>query len=117
MTLDIKNARDFLQAMDFKSLFNELGWNLPRNVKPLTMVIQNTSYTLRGIAQLAGVTVFEIINPGGAIPDAAMRKAIHKETSTLAHENLLIFLDKDHSQSLWYWVKRCLLYTSPSPRD
>ena len=43
MTLDIKNARDLLQAMDFKSLFNELGWNLPRNSTLLKMVIQKTS--------------------------------------------------------------------------
>ena len=26
--------------------------------------------------------------------------------SALFHEHLLIFLDKDRTQSLWYWVKR-----------
>ena len=65
MILDIKNARDLLQAMDFKNLFNELGWNLPRSPNALNMVILNTSYALREIAQLAGVIVFEVANPNG----------------------------------------------------
>jgi hypothetical protein len=106
MTIDIKRARNLLQAMDFKALFNELGWNLPQNPKPLDMVVQDAHYSLQEIAQLAGVAIFEVTAPDGAIPDARTRRAIFKETSLFFHENLLIFLDKDHSQSLWYWVKR-----------
>ncbi|MCK4626116.1 MAG: ATP-binding protein, partial [Phycisphaerae bacterium] len=34
------------------------------------------------------------------------RHAVHKEVSRLHHENLLIFVDTDRTQSLWYWVKR-----------
>lgn len=31
---------------------------------------------------------------------------IYKEIAPLHHENLLIFLDRDRTQSLWYWVKQ-----------
>ena len=40
------------------------------------------------------------------IPDAKTRAAIHKEISAIYHENLLIFVDKSRTQSVWYWVKR-----------
>src|SRR6266566_5853058 len=106
LTFEIKRTRDHLQELDFKALFNELGWNRPRNPNPVDMVIQDASYKRREIAELAGVAVFEIKAQDGKIPDAKMRRAIHKEISSLYHENLLIFLDTARTQSLWYWVKR-----------
>ena len=106
MALDIQKARDLLQAMNFKALFNELGWNLPQNTAPLKLVIQNNTYSLREIAQLAGVVVFEVSNPDGPIPGAQAQKAIHREISNRIHENLLIFMDQERTQSLWYYVKR-----------
>ncbi len=106
MAFNIKRARDCLQALDYSALFNELGWNQPRATKSITLIVQDTSYQLQEIAELAGVVVFEVKSPGGKIPDAGKRKAIHKEVTSLHYENLLIFLDADRSQSLWYWVKR-----------
>ena len=72
------------------------------------MVVHNTTYLLGEIAELAGVAVFEVRTSAanGKIPDANTRKAIHKEISRSYLENLLIFLDADNPQSLWYWVKR-----------
>ncbi len=60
------------------------------------------------IAELAGVAVFEVRTTAanGKIPDANTRKAIHREISRSYLENLLIFLDADNTQSLWYWIKR-----------
>ena len=55
---------------------------------------------------MAGIIVFEVTNSNGTLPIAKTRAAIHKEISKLHHENLLIFLDKNRTQSLWYWVKR-----------
>lgn len=109
MTLDIKRTRDLLQDLDFKTLFNELGWSRPKNPKPVDMVVENTTYKRREIAELSGVTIFEIVAQDGKIPNTDARKAIHQEVSALYHENLLIFLDRvdeKHTQSLWYWVKR-----------
>ena len=35
---------------------------------------------------------------------AAKVRAVHKEIAAAHHENLLIFVDGQRSQSLWYWV-------------
>ncbi len=107
MTFNIKRTRDQLQALDYKTLFNELGWNLPSQ-KPLKLVMHDTHFMLSEIAELSGVTIFEVQPqvPDGKIPDATMRKAIHREVASRYHENLLIFLDATRTQSLWYWVNR-----------
>jgi hypothetical protein len=109
LTLDIKRTRDLLQGFDFKTLFNELGWSRPKNPKPVDIVVENFTYIRREIAELSGVTIFEITAQDGKIPNSDIRKAIHKEITSLNHENLLIFMDmvnEKHTQSLWYWVKR-----------
>lgn len=106
MTLDIKRIRDQLQVLDYKSIFNELGWNLPRTDKAVEIVIDDDSYVQREIAELAGVVIFEIEAQDGKIPDARKRMAIYREIARTYHENLLIFLDSERTQSLWYWVKR-----------
>lgn len=107
MAFDIKLTRDHLQDLDYKNLFNELGWNLPSQ-KPLKLVVHDTHFMLAEIAELSGVTIFEVQPqaPDGKIPDAIMRRAIHREVSSRYHENLLIFLDAARTQSLWYWVNR-----------
>ncbi len=107
MTFDIKRTRDHLQALDYKTLFNELGWNLPSQ-KPLKLIVHDAHFMLTEIAELSGVTIFEVQPqvPDGKIPDATMRRAIYREVSTLYHENLLLFLDAARTQSLWYWVNR-----------
>ncbi len=106
MTFNIKRIRDLLQNFQFKDLFNELGWSRPLQPQPTNMIIQNTSFELQEIAQLSGVTIYEVKSRLGKIPDAQMRKAIHTDISTHHLENLLIFIDADNTQSLWYWVKR-----------
>jgi len=107
LAFDIKRTRDHLQDLDYKNLFNELGWNLPSQ-KPLKLVVYGTHFMLTEIAELSGVTIFEVQPqaPDGKIPDATMRRAIHREVSSRYHENLLIFLDAARTQSLWYWVNR-----------
>lgn len=58
------------------------------------------------IAQLAGVAVFEVTADDGNIPNAATCRALANEISQLHYENLLIFVDKARTQSLWLYVKR-----------
>lgn len=105
--LNIPRTRDLLQQFDFKRLFiEELGWSQPTARRPVSMDFEDTRFELQQIAQLSGVVIFEVTSPESSIPDAKIRAAIHREVSRLHHENLLIFLDKNHTQSLWYWVKR-----------
>jgi len=107
MPLDPTSAREYLNAFDFKTLFiEELGWSKPTSREAMEFVCQDVMFTRQEIASLSGVVVFEITAAAGLIPDADTCKAIHKEISALFHENLLIFLDVDRTQSLWYWAKR-----------
>lgn len=105
--LNIRKTRDLLQQFEFKRLFiDELGWGQPASRRPAAVDAADESFLRVQIAELSGVVVFEVTASDGRIPDAKTRAAIHKETAKLYHENLLIFVDSQRSQSLWYWVKR-----------
>ncbi|HWY74518.1 MAG TPA: ATP-binding protein, partial [Verrucomicrobiae bacterium] len=107
MAIHFERTRECLKSFDFAKLFiEELGWSGPPSRKPVEFTAKDWTGTRRAIAELAGVVVLEIGTKDGRIPDAKGRAAIHKEIARLHHENLLIFVDKDRTQSLWYWVKR-----------
>lgn len=84
----------------------ELGWSQPTGIQTTMLVHDGVIYERTKIAQLSGVVVFEIHSTDGSMPDAKARATLHKEVSRHHHENLLIFLDLNRTQSLWYWVKR-----------
>jgi len=107
MPIDFARIRNCLQDFDFRRLFiEELGWSHPESRSAVAMTVGDADFHRRQIAQLAGVVVFEISAPDGRIPDARTRLAVHREIARLHHEHLLIFVDQDRTQSLWYWVKR-----------
>ncbi|OQY36760.1 MAG: hypothetical protein B6243_02315 [Anaerolineaceae bacterium 4572_5.2] len=106
-TFNIERARKHLQAFNFADLFiEELGWNHPPQPEPDTIDINELKFTRCQIAELAGVIVFEVTAEDGLIPDAKIRAAAQKQLAQHHHENLLIFLDAQRAQSVWYWVKR-----------
>ena len=105
--LNIPRTRELLQQFDFQTLFvEELGWSQPTGIRSVSWPHEGVNYERRQIAQLSGVVVLEIVSTDGGMPDAKARAAVHKEISKHHHENLLIFLDQNRTQSLWYWVKR-----------
>lgn len=108
MAINFTKARELLHDFNFATLFiEELGWQYPSSERrPTTMQVDGQTFTRTAIAQLGGAVVFEVVAADGAIPDAKLRKAIHKAVAAIAHENLLIFVDHDRTQSCWYWVKR-----------
>src|SRR6202158_5785994 len=107
MSIDFTRTRERLKDFDFHRLFvEELGWSQPTTKVLTDMDVAGATFTRRQISQLAGIAVFEVTAKDGAIPDAKTRAAIHKEISATHHENLLIFIDRNRTQSLWYWVKR-----------
>jgi hypothetical protein len=104
--LNFDRTREYLKRFDFSALFiEELGWSRPKVKTPQTIIVKDESFTGRHVAEL-GAVVIEIEAHDGLIPDAKTRAAVHKEISKLHHENLLIFVDRERTQSLWYWVKR-----------
>ncbi len=105
--LNIPKTRDLLQGFDFKTVFiEEFGWSQPASRRPVAFEAADESFLRAQIAELSGVVVFEVTTSDGRIPDAKTRAAIHKQTAKLHHENLLIFVGGQRTQSLWYWVKR-----------
>ncbi|RPH89281.1 MAG: ATP-binding protein, partial [Calditrichaeota bacterium] len=105
--LDIQKTRELLQDFNFKLLFiDELGWLNPVVKKRQTIDVNGAVFDIRHIAQLGGVVVVEVTSADGVMPQAKMRAAVHREFSKLYFENLLIFVDKERTHSLWYWVKR-----------
>jgi len=109
MAVNLQAMREALQGFNFKRLFiEELGWSNPSSRQAVEMTVDGHKLLRRQAAQLAGVVVFEIApaNNRDGIPAARVRAAVHKEIAAAHHENLLIFVDGQRSQSLWYWVKR-----------
>jgi hypothetical protein len=107
MPIQPANVKGCISRFDFHSLFVEqLGWSQPGQTKSTAFSIGEEEFSRRQIAQLGGVCVFEVTAASGTIPPAKSRAAVHKEIAALHHENLLIFVNRDRSQSLWYWVKR-----------
>jgi hypothetical protein len=107
MALDFHRTRDLLHEFKFDDIFiYQLGWSFPSTDKAVVIQVEGETYHRRMIAELSGVVVFEVTAENGQIPNAKTRAAIHKEISELTLENLLIFLDKERTQSFWYWVKR-----------
>jgi hypothetical protein len=101
MALNVAGVRQRLADFDFKDLFTEeLGWSQPTTRRPETLEWQGEKFELRQISHLAGVAVFEVVAEDGKIPYARTRAALQREIARRHHENLLIFLDKDRTQSL-----------------
>src|SRR5260370_9195597 len=114
MPIDFERTRDCLKQFDFQRLFiDELGWSGPDSRSTVPFDIKEAKFARKQIAGLAGAVVFEVGSDDEKIPDAKTRAAIHKEIARHHHENLLIFVDGDRAQSLWYWVKRQDRKTSP----
>lgn len=116
--LNLSQSRDLLQAFDFTNLFVEqLGWSHAASPKPKKLTLGDVEISQKQIAELGGVVVFEITTSDGTIPNAKQQAAIHKELSKTHYENVLIFLDKARTQSLWYWVKRDGKKSYPRPHE
>ena len=112
MALNFQRTRDLLREFKFEDLFiEELGWSQPTRKKAIALSVEgvetrNFPSLAKCIAEVSGVAVFEVTAADGTIPQAKVRTAIHQEITKLKAENLLIFIDKTRTRSLWYWVKR-----------
>jgi hypothetical protein len=107
MPLNVARVRQCLQDFDFRRLFvEELGWSRAPRLRPLRLDAWNPDCHVQPIAELGGAVVLELQADQGPIPDAKNRLAIHRQVAKQHHEHLLIFVDRQRTQSLWYWVKR-----------
>lgn len=107
MQFDFKKSRQYLQEFAFGDLFREvLGWSNPTIRKAVELEVEGQLYDRQMIAELSGVAVYEVTAHDGAVAAEKVRKQIYQQTAEISLENLLIFVDRDRTQSFWYWVKR-----------
>ncbi|MEG4839722.1 Eco57I restriction-modification methylase domain-containing protein [Microcoleus sp. B9-D4] len=103
----LKESRELLQDFEFNKLFvQKLGWDNPSSHKTVPLEIDGETYSRKAISQLNKVVVYEITSASGNIPNSAERLTIYREIVQISAENLLIFIDKNRTKCLWYWVKR-----------
>ena len=107
MALNIENTRTLLQGFDFKTLFiEELGWNNSKNKSAFPFQTKEGEFFRKAIAELSGATVYEITNAEGSIPNVKARDIISKEIQKINFEHILIFIDKNRTQTIWRWLKK-----------
>jgi hypothetical protein len=105
MQFDTELVRAHLQAFDFKSLFNELGWEHYSSTHQI--VVDGATITLSAVAHKRGVQIFECgPDSAGKIPEYATRRKIDNQVTGLAHEHLTIFVNRAKTEQIWQWVSR-----------
>jgi len=107
MTIDFEKSRQLLQEFKFNELFiQQLGWSFPPTDKTIIMEVDGEIYHRRQVAEMSGAIAFEVIAADGNIPNATKREAVYQKIAELVRENVLIFIDGNRTQCVWYWVKR-----------
>jgi len=98
----IKKSRftALLRSFDFRTLFNELGWDHFSNELPIG--VQETTIVLQGLAQKKGFAILlcEPL-PDGSLPRRSFRLQLEKKTAKLYHEHLIIYTDSKKSLQVW----------------
>src|SRR4051812_117418 len=101
MSVNRERVRQYLQKFNYRDLFiEELNWSSAGSAKPTPITVtvgeETATFNRRQIAQLSGITVFEIAPAGSTplrIPNSKVRLAVYNQVEPIARENLLIFLD------------------------
>jgi type I restriction-modification system DNA methylase subunit len=116
VALNPQLARPLIQDFKFADLFREqLNWEVstrPDQVDVVELGKEQPAVQLRrhAIAELGGVVVYEVTTldgpATGQVPPAAVREKLSRQVQQSALEHVLIFVDKDRTQSLWQWMKR-----------
>lgn len=62
MPINRVKVRKYLHSFDFRTLFiEEMGWeHVPSKIRPLILTVEDSAYHCRPIAQMSGVSVFEV---------------------------------------------------------
>jgi hypothetical protein len=102
--INLEKLRKAIQGFEFQLLFNGLGWSNPATAKIINLTINAVELSYRQIAQLSGVVILEIT--ADSIPDAKTKLAVYEKLVVIHHEQVLIFIDKQRTQSCWFWMKR-----------
>jgi hypothetical protein len=99
--------QDHLKQFRFKQLFNELGWDLPAQTQPFSVVVGNDTWLLDAAAVKKGVHVLHCrAGVTGRVPDYATRQKIERKVTPDVREHLIVFTDANKTIQIWQWVSR-----------
>ena len=106
MRISRDRVSQFLKDFEFETLFvEELGWD--RHSQALPIRVNETEYSLTGVAEKRGMVVFYYSAPSeDNIPSYAIRRKIEREVAKSVHEHLIIYTDRSNTTQIWQWVKR-----------
>ena len=98
---------EHLKQFRFKQLFNELGWDLPAQQQPYSVVVNEETYSLDVAAHKKGVQILHCRpDASGHTPDYATRQKIERKVTAEAREHLIIFTNAAQTTQVWQWVSR-----------
>ena len=99
--------QDHIKHFRFKALFNELGWDLPQQQQPYSVVVGDAAWQLAVVAVKKGVQILHCQpSEAGALPDYATRQKIERKVTPEVREHLIVFTDAAQTTQVWQWVNR-----------
>jgi hypothetical protein len=99
--------QDHIKRYQFKQLFNELGWDLPAQTQPFSVVVGDDTWLLDAVAVKKGVQVLQCrADANGHLPDYATRQKIERKVTNDVREHLIVFADAAQTTQVWQWVSR-----------
>ncbi len=91
---------NYIKEFDFKSLFNDLGWDNFNNQLPVAA--NDDAFMLSGIAEKKGFVILHCPPfPNGKIPTSNIRKQIENKVAKHYFEHLIIYSDNDNKYQIW----------------
>ncbi|MCK5743071.1 MAG: hypothetical protein KAH48_12730, partial [Chlorobi bacterium] len=94
---------EYIKSFDFKTLFNELGWDNFNNSSQI--IVDDELYTLEGISEKRGFALLQCRHTqSGEIPLSNIRKRIESQIEKLYHEHIIIYTDKDQTRQIWQFT-------------
>ncbi len=95
-----KRFSELIKSFDFKTLFNELGWDNFSNILPI--IINEDIFELKGIASKKGFVILQC-SPmsNGKIPLSNVRKQIEARITPQHFEHLIIFTNQTENHQIW----------------
>ncbi len=103
MTINTSLIRRYLQAADFRRLFNELGWD--QYTAQLPLQLDGQRFTLQAVAEKRAVVAL-ICTVSGALPAYATRRKIERQVAQRHREHLIIYVHSARSEQIWQWVRQ-----------
>lgn len=97
MPLSKQQFQVYIQELQFKELFNELGWNKSKST--LTVIIDETAYELQAAAEKSGFKI--LVCPVADLPHTPLVKKLDTQIRKLFHHYILICHDSAGHQK---WV-------------